>query len=184
MAWRNPFRRNDENTRHAWGYSYQWTPEHLTPEELHPMKYTYDVLGEQALKALDRINPPLSSELPRNQSRSKTKEGVSKPKRDLYSLLEKYHSEDEKLTELWDEVNTIPEWVDWDQISRGQEAFYRYGGVALTAVRFLSSFKTLADSAFKVSFPISLGWNGRWTSNRSLGPYRRLLCRCGSASSL
>jgi hypothetical protein len=28
--------------------------------------------------------------------------------------------------------------VDWDQISRGQEVFYRYGGAALTAVGTLS----------------------------------------------
>lgn len=139
MAIPNPFRRHDKNTRNVWGYTFQWSSEHPTPEEMHPMKYSYDALGEDALNALDRISPPLTTELPRNTSRGPSKEGVVKPKRDLYVLLKKHHSEDEKLGELWDEVNAIPEWVDWEQISRGQEVFYRYGGVALTAVRSLSS---------------------------------------------
>ena len=109
------------------------------------MKHSYDILGEEALNALDRISPPLSSELPRNQSRAPSQNGESKPKRDLHALLKEHHSEDEKLQELWDEVNTIPEWVDWEQISRGQEVFYRYGGVALTAVRLPPPNLTKAD---------------------------------------
>jgi len=102
------------------------------------MKYSYDVLGEDALNRLDQISPPLSSELPRNQTQAK---GESKPKRDLYALLKEHHLEDEKLGQLWDEVNTVPKWVDWEQISRGQEVFYRYGGVALTAVCLLPGSK-------------------------------------------
>jgi hypothetical protein len=133
MSW-NPFRRADENTRHIWGYTFQWTSCHLTSDQMHPMKFSYDVLGEEALNKLDAISPPSSNELPRNQSRVKGESGESKPKRDLYALLKENHEKDEKLGELWEEVNTVPEWVDWEQISRGQEVFYRYGGVALTAV--------------------------------------------------
>ncbi|KAG0646081.1 hypothetical protein D0Z07_8255 [Hyphodiscus hymeniophilus] len=138
MAIPNPFRRHDENTRQAWGYTFQWTPEHPTREEMHPMKYSYDIVGEEALNRLDIISPPLSAELPRNQNRGPSQIGVTKPKRDLYALLKEHHAEDEKLGELWNEVNTVPEWVDWEQISRGQEVFYRYGGVALTALAFQS----------------------------------------------
>jgi hypothetical protein len=56
------------------------------------------------------------------------------PKRDLYALLHDHAFDDEKLGQLWNEVNTVPDWVDWDQIARGQDVFYRYGGVALTTV--------------------------------------------------
>lgn len=49
MSWPNPFRRNDENTRHVWGYTFQWTPRHMSPEEMHQMKFSYDVLGEECL---------------------------------------------------------------------------------------------------------------------------------------
>jgi hypothetical protein len=29
--------------------------------------------------------------------------------------------EDEVINKFWKEVNTIPDWVDWDQIKRGQD---------------------------------------------------------------
>jgi hypothetical protein len=45
------------------------------------------------------------------------------------------HAEDDpKLNELWTEINTVPEWVDWDQIQRGQDVFFRYGLPILNAV--------------------------------------------------
>ncbi|ESZ96025.1 hypothetical protein SBOR_3598 [Sclerotinia borealis F-4128] len=139
MAWPSPFRRNDENTRHVWGYTFQWTPEHLTEEQMHPMKFSYDVLAEECLNRLDNISPPISGELPRNHNRFPNKsEGEEKPKRDLYALLRDHSSEDEKLGKLWEEVNTIPDWVDWDQIGRGQDVFYRYGGAALTGLAYQS----------------------------------------------
>lgn len=99
----------------------------MTEQEMHPLKFTYDVLGEECLNRLDEISPPVTVELPRNASKEKVN-------RDLYALLRDNASKDEKLAELWTQVNTIPEWVDWEQIERGQDVFYRYGGVALTAV--------------------------------------------------
>lgn len=134
MAWPNPFKRRDENTIDVWGYTFQWTPEHLTREELHPLKYTYDELGEECLNRLDRISPPLRRELPRSQNRAPNGNTEEPPKRDLYVLLRDNAASDEKLGELWKEVTTVPEWVDWDQIARGQDVFYRYAGVAMTAV--------------------------------------------------
>ena len=59
MAWPNPFRKHDENTRNVWGYTFQWTPNHFTEEEMHPLKYSYDVLAEEALNKLDEISPLL-----------------------------------------------------------------------------------------------------------------------------
>jgi hypothetical protein len=121
MSWPNPFLRKDENSRYAWGYNFQWTPQHMTPEEMDPLKYSYDVLGEKCLERLDTISPPNPAEqLPRNRSRPIAS---AKPpvKRDLYALLRDHASEDETLGQLWDEVNTIPDWVDWDQIARGQD---------------------------------------------------------------
>jgi hypothetical protein len=60
------------------------------------------------------------------------------PQRDLYALLRDNHPSDPKLHELWTEVNTVPTWVDWEQISRGQDVFYRYGGPALTGLTYQS----------------------------------------------
>ncbi|KAM3075244.1 hypothetical protein ACMFMF_005921 [Clarireedia jacksonii] len=139
MAWPNPFRREDENTRHAWGYTFQWTPEHLTKEQMDPLKMSYDGLGSRCIERLDNISLPATGELPRNQSRVPQKEKVEpKPKRDLYELLRDNAAEHEELGELWKEVNTVPDWVDWEQIERGQEVFYRYGGAILTGLAYQS----------------------------------------------
>jgi len=155
MAWPNIFKSDDENTRHTYGYHFQWTPNHYTPEGLKPMMHTYDTLGEAALNALDRISPPPNNALPRRNDytakpkasngdvkengEKKEKEPDFTPKRDLYALLRDHHEEDESLSELWTQINTIPDWVDWDQIARGQEVFYRYGEAALTSVSSASS---------------------------------------------
>lgn len=135
MAWSFPWSREvDVNARRAWGYDFRWTNKHLSREQLHPLKYSYDILGEECLNRLDSISPPQSTELPRNKIRAIAEEVSPPSKRDLYALLRDHSSEDDKLGELWTQVNTVPEWVDWDQISRGQEVFYRYGGPALSAV--------------------------------------------------
>ncbi|KAF4624441.1 hypothetical protein G7Y89_g13727 [Cudoniella acicularis] len=108
---------------------------------MDPLKYSYDILGEECLNRLDEISPSATGELPRNQSRvpNTEKEKEERPKkRDLYESLKEHHDEDEKLGQLWRELNTIPEWVDWEQIARGQDVFYRYGGVALTALAYQS----------------------------------------------
>lgn len=147
MAWPNPFLKRDENTRSAWGYTFQLSSSHLTVEHMKPMKHSYDTLGEQALNKLNQISPPLHSALPRNAARyglkataieSGTTQEPYNPQRDLYTLLKQNADEDETLGKLWTEVTTVPPWVDWDQIARGQECFYRYGGPALTGLAFQS----------------------------------------------
>lgn len=146
--WANPFARHscsdaDQQQppviREVWGTRFEWTPLHLSPEQLHPMKFTYDVLGDECLNRLDVISPPAhSGVVPRNQTRdaASSEKREAPPRRDLYVLLKENAEKDEKLGELWKEVTNVPDWVDWDQIERGQEIFYRYGGPALTAVCF------------------------------------------------
>lgn len=60
------------------------------------------------------------------------------PPRDLYQILLDHKEGDELLQRFWTEVTTVPEWVDWKQISRGQDVFYRYGGAALTGLAYQS----------------------------------------------
>ncbi|RFU29389.1 hypothetical protein B7463_g6968, partial [Scytalidium lignicola] len=138
MAWPNPFHKKDENSRSAWGYNFQWTPRHMTSEQMHPLKFSYDILADKCLDELDIISPVSNGELLRNHPRSHASEANTSSKRDLYVLLQENSSQYENLGELWEEVNTIPEWVDWHQVARGQEIFYRYGGAALAALAFQS----------------------------------------------
>lgn len=84
------------------------------------MIQTYDSLADECVQILNKIP---------------TGEDDDKPfKKDLYGLLKKHADEDPKLKELWDEVNTVPEWVDWEQIQRGQDVFFRYGLPILNVV--------------------------------------------------
>ena len=133
----------------CWGYEFEWTDQHVTPKQSKLLKHTYDVLAEECLNRLNIISPPQKGVLPRNQihrpspksvagTEEETKEPLPIPRRDLYALLEEHQASDPKLAELWKEVNTVPDWVDWGQIKRGQDVFYRYGGPALTGLTFQS----------------------------------------------
>ncbi|KAI0181486.1 hypothetical protein GGR52DRAFT_567709 [Hypoxylon sp. FL1284] len=120
-----------------WGMRFKWTPEHLTPEELQPLKHTYDTVATDAVERLEEIlSSSCTNNLPREDGDTPPVE--NKPRRDLYELVQKHAATDEKIGRLWTEVNTVPDWVDWEQIERGQKVFYRYGGAAITALTFLS----------------------------------------------
>ncbi|ORX97340.1 hypothetical protein BCR34DRAFT_577993 [Clohesyomyces aquaticus] len=147
MAIPNPFRRRTENTKRCWGYQFEWTADHLTIDEAESLKHSYDVLGEECLDILNTISPPENGALPRSNSLdvpppietdAEKKEALPMPQRDLYILLQGHYTEDPKLSQLWEEVNTTPDWVNWAQIERGQDVFYRYGGPALTGLTYQS----------------------------------------------
>jgi hypothetical protein len=125
MAWPNPFRRRDENTRTCWGYTFQLTPLHLTAEQSYPLRFSYDTLADECLDVLNEIAPlqpatttsspdGTNQEVPSQEERHKTP--AVKATRDLYLLLRDNVDKDTKMRQLWDEVNTIPDWVDWDQV--------------------------------------------------------------------
>ena len=135
----NMFSKCDSNTRKAWGYSFQMTNEHLTEDQMHPMKFSYDILADKAytiLNNLSRLQAPKTSDHVISSKDASAKHAGSK--RDLYVLLREKADTDEVLGRLWQEVNTIPPWVDWAQIARGQDCFYRYGGPVLTGLAFQS----------------------------------------------
>jgi hypothetical protein len=88
------------------------------------MVFTYDGLSDECVQILNKI--PTDGDLDRPF------------KKDLYGLLRDHVDENPKLQELWDQVNTVPEWVDWDQIQRGQDIFFRYGLPILNVLSFES----------------------------------------------
>lgn len=129
------------------------TDDHLTPEQCQPLKYSYDTIAEEVLDRLNEISPPNDKQLPRqsarhsavgtqgNKEENEGSEGTAKPKlpqRDLYELLKTHAETDELLQRFWHDVNVVPDWVDWEQIQRGQDVFYRYGGACLTGLAYQS----------------------------------------------
>jgi hypothetical protein len=189
------FWRTDPNWRESFGYRFKWTPDHLTPEQLRPMIFTYDELGAKALDRLDEISPPTSA-----ANRDKGANGHFH--RDLYALIRDNADSDEVLGKFWEQVNTVPEWVDWKQLERGQQVFLRYSGPTIIAVSstyssgdlysfgcffsfflsslfsfFLSFFLTLRLAHFSSS-PRGHGWTPR---SRDSFSDRRLWCESSTA---
>ena len=152
MSWPNPFRRSDAHTRSAFGYTFQLTKQHLTPDQMEPMKQSYDMLGEHALERLNLLSPPLRSfrRNPMGDEAETNRHDNGEGKRDLYVLLRHNAPGDEVLGRLWAEVNTVPTWVCWDQIARGQDCFYRYGGPVLNGL----AFQSLLGGMVKVFGPL------------------------------
>ncbi|CAG8289193.1 unnamed protein product [Penicillium salamii] len=124
MALRSPKSGNSTEC-HYWNYSFHWTDLHSSADDLRPRAYTCDTLADQCVERLNRI--PLM-------------DGVDKRpfKKDLYGLLRDHSDDDPKLKELWTEINTVPQWVDWAQIQRGQDVFFRYGLPILNTLSFES----------------------------------------------
>jgi hypothetical protein len=144
---------NEADILIGWGYTFELTDQHLTPGQCEPLKRSYDVLGEQVLDRLNELSPPPSKNIPRGSSQftappkkddsirveEKEATGTTKnPPRDLWVVLKEHKDTDELLKKFWTEIATVPEWVDWEQISRGQEVFYRYGGANLTGLTYQS----------------------------------------------
>lgn len=92
------------------------------------MIYTCDSLADDCVQLLNKISTGSDSD--------------RTYKKDLYGLLKDHADEDPRLQELWTQVNTVPSWVDWEQIRRAQDVFFRYGLPILNAVspgRIISS---------------------------------------------
>lgn len=96
-------------------YQFQWTELHLPREKTDPLRYEYDELGSEVVEKLQAISKQKQQE-----------DGTSRARTDLYALLQDNYENDETLKKFWDEVHTVPEWVDWAQLERGQRFFYRY----------------------------------------------------------
>ena len=117
--------KTDPNYRERWGYSFQWTDKHLAQKEIAALRAQYDELGSAALERLQAIIARVKPE---------SKREVNCPfKPELYTVLKEHHHEDEVLQAFWDELHSIPDWVDWKQIERAQKFFARYALANSTA---------------------------------------------------
>ncbi|KAK5999190.1 hypothetical protein PT974_01580 [Cladobotryum mycophilum] len=97
-------------------HSFDWTNLHLPRQETDPFRYEYDKLGSEVVKKLQQL------------SATQKKEADGKPRCpfDMYDTLLDHHSMDETLSQFWTEIHTVPDWVDWEQLERGQKFLYRY----------------------------------------------------------
>lgn len=183
--------------RTIWGYTFEWTPEHLTQEQMRPLTFTYDVLASECLDRLDEISPPSSQPQPSQDAKTTSKEpspptdgtkNDEKPpsgaRRDLYALLEHHHITDPKLAELWTQLHTVPDWVDWAQLQRGQDVFYRYGGPAIVSLTFQSLVGGMAGWRVVETLARTGGFDARVAKRRLLETFQHILQVTRSPDSL
>ncbi|KAJ5344648.1 hypothetical protein N7452_002652 [Penicillium brevicompactum] len=124
MALKSP-KSGNRTECHYWNYSFHWTDLHSSADGLRPLTYTYDTLADRCVERLNEI--PLTDTVNKGPS-----------KKDLYGLLRDHADDEPLLKELWTEINTVPKWVNWAQIQRGQDVFFRYGLPILNALSFES----------------------------------------------
>lgn len=110
-----------ETQRYVRGHSFEWTENHLTPEQLMPLRQEGDDL---ALAVVEKLLAIVEAQ--------QTEKGAKRP--DLYTLLKENYANDATLTEFWNETHTVPEWVDWEEIERGQAFLYRYLAPNITGI--------------------------------------------------
>ena len=99
-----------------WDYEFRWTSKHQLPNILGLMRYEVDSLADAVLDEL-RLQP----------------------RQDAYEALRlaaesKDAAKFPNCTQLWKQMTEIPDFVDFSQIERGQDVFYKYVGAALTGL--------------------------------------------------
>lgn len=191
---------SNRDIRTLWGYTFEWTHEHLTQEQMLPLVFTCDALASECVDRLDQLSPPsiLTRQPPSETPKAKTgqpaaptedkEKDEAKPqgptRRDLYALLEQHHTSDPKLDELWTQVHTVPHWVDWAQIKRGQDVFYRYGGPAIVSLTFQSLVGGMAGWRVVETLSRTGGFDARVAKRRLLETFQHILQVTKSPESL
>lgn len=109
----------------VYGYEVVWGKKHLLPSRLKYLKNSYDKLAHDSLVQLEEW-----------ESDDKFLDYYDRLQR--YAQTNKIVKSDSPVHQLLDQLNTVPEWVDWDQIRRGQDVFYRFAGAMLTGLLYQS----------------------------------------------
>jgi hypothetical protein len=86
-----------------------------TMSHLASLRHQCDKHGDAVILAIQHRN-----------RRETVEEGYPRQKQDLFTTLEASHSEDPIMESFWADTYTVPQWVDWRQLERGQRVFHRY----------------------------------------------------------
>ncbi|VUC27297.1 unnamed protein product [Clonostachys rosea] len=148
-----------------YGFKFRWTSYHQTPDQLNHYIYSYDTLSTEALEALDKLSPPAPI-APRKDIQTAYEPKDKSQTRDFFKLVQNHKNEDPAIQALWNEVNTVPEWVDWDEIERGQKVFWRYAGPAITALTHLSLLGGMASGRTVETLDRTGGFGARAVKRR------------------
>ncbi|PVI02313.1 hypothetical protein DM02DRAFT_613008 [Periconia macrospinosa] len=99
-------------------YSFKWTKDHTPKDETDPLRFQHDELGSATVDKIQEIHA--------REQEARKEQGEQVEKLDMFATLKANRDRDGTLNEFWNQVNSVPEWVDWEQLERGQRFFYRY----------------------------------------------------------
>ncbi|KAJ5151556.1 hypothetical protein N7492_009851 [Penicillium capsulatum] len=111
-----------DNKRHVRGYDFEWTDKHFTPEQLMPLRQQADDL---ALAVVEKLLAIVSAQ-------TQEKGGANRP--DLYTVLKDNYANDSTLRQFWEETHSVPDWVDWEELEKGQSFLFRYLAPNITGI--------------------------------------------------
>ncbi|GMF79325.1 unnamed protein product [Aspergillus oryzae] len=145
---------------HYWDYSFEWTDEHRPASEFESWIHSCDGLADECNQILNDLPAPVDDE------------GGNVSKRDRYALLTGNREKDPKLEELWNQINTVPEWVNWAQIQRGQDRDPSYYDVQKYGlpINDLDAFATINTYSSTVIW-LGLPRQGIHLSNQEMEDY-------------
>jgi len=90
-----------------WDYDVMWTEDHIPASRLEPLRKIGDVLADNALEALQiKAGANALAELRAYVSRPESEQESPAPRLLMAQLM------------------TVPDWVDWDQVRRGQDVYW------------------------------------------------------------
>jgi ribosomal protein S28E/S33 len=118
MASRKYSKATAEDLRTVGNYSFRWTKEHIPKEKTDPLRFEHDELGAATINIIQKIHQR------EREAHKQRGERIEQP--DMFATLKANWHHDETLKEFWTQVNTVPDWVNWEQLERGQDFFYRY----------------------------------------------------------
>ncbi|KUJ19361.1 uncharacterized protein LY89DRAFT_716885 [Mollisia scopiformis] len=110
-----------------WGYAFIPTQQHLPAAEMRKMKMEFDGLAAAVVRKLRTFSREFDKQVGDKTTTNKGDQTVTwsifgNSQINPYGLLTRHCNKDEILSKLRAEIMTIPEWVDWSQLERGQKA--------------------------------------------------------------
>ncbi|KAK1777949.1 hypothetical protein QBC45DRAFT_179072 [Copromyces sp. CBS 386.78] len=192
----SPTTSTNPNRKDIWGYTFDWTPSHLTASDLHPVTLSYDKLANDCLDEFDKLGLTSSSSIPSlraktsssSSSTTTTTTTKSQPQNgssssnacpmsqtDFYTLLQTHHHKSPSLSTLWDQLTTVPDWVSYPQIARGQAVFYRYAAPAITSLTFHSLLGGMASHRVVETLARTGGFGVHVARRRLLETFQHIL---------
>lgn len=179
---------NHPNRKDVWGYTFDWTPSHLTASDLHPLTLSYDKLTDDCLDEFDkpgltsfsfRAKISSSSSNPKSQPQQNgSSNGCPMSQTDFYTLLSSNatsQTPNHVLSRLWDQLTIVPSWVSYPQIARGQAVFYRYAGPAITSLTFHSLLGGMASQRVVETLARTGGFGVNVARRRLLETFQHIL---------